>query len=102
MAWRAGETLQTLQDCLDQGSPARVFGGQRCRIEAQDIADFVGGFLPARRGGIGEVRFQLLRAKARSWFAPLPTGGRQLPGGLSGVLKFQSIFNPRGVDVRRK
>ena len=69
MAWRAGETLQTLQDCLDQGSAARVFGGQRCRIEAQDIADLVGGFLPARRGGIGQVRFQLLLAKAQGALA---------------------------------
>jgi hypothetical protein len=44
---RAGETLQILQHCLDQGSP-----------------DLVGGFLPARRGGISEVRFQLLLAAA--------------------------------------
>ena len=36
-----------------QGSPARVCGGQRCRIDAQDIADLLGGFLPARGRGIG-------------------------------------------------
>jgi hypothetical protein len=47
---RAGETLQILQHCLDQGSP-----------------DLVGGFLPARRGGISEVRFQLLLAAANKY-----------------------------------
>jgi hypothetical protein len=74
MGRRAGETLQILQHCLDQGSPARVFDGQRCRIEAQDIADLLGGFLPARRRGIGEVRFQFVLAKAQGAFVGFHLG----------------------------
>jgi hypothetical protein len=64
LGWRAGEALQILQHGRDQGSPARVFGRQCCRIEAENITGLLRGFLPVRRRGLGEVRFELLRSLA--------------------------------------
>src|SRR5882757_8522128 len=74
LGWRACETLQILQHCLDQGSPARVFCGQCCCIEAENIAGLLRGFLAVRRRGPGEVRFQLVLTQAQGAFIGLHLG----------------------------
>ena len=77
LGWCAGEALQILQHGRDQGSPARVFGGQCCRIEAENIAGLLRGFLPVRCRGVGEVRFQLFLAKAQGAFVSTSASNRR-------------------------
>jgi hypothetical protein len=50
------------------GCSSVVSGGQRCRIEAENVAGLLRGFLPARRRRTGEVPFRLVLAKAQGAF----------------------------------
>jgi hypothetical protein len=85
---RRGAPLQILQHGRDEGSPARVFGGQRCRIETENIAGLLRGFLAVRCRGAGEVRFQLILAKAQGAFVGFHLG--EQPTQIGCLLSFHS------------